>query len=201
MKIEWPRLRGNLRKLREKVQALELTVSPWAEKGKSRHQRPVGTRIWWNPPCIAAGLNREMGTGPERIDWSPGGSSGTRRGCAGNHVEPRPYPCAPRLLPHSIHILQMVQLPGSNRPSCTMSRRSRVRSRNGIPPNKFIASLNCDGLDHPVYGANLLALVGWFGAAKFGLSWFMEFCQIFGSPLRHGKASGTLAQKSYLTRW
>ena len=34
MKIEWPRLRGNLRKLREKVQALELTVSPWAEKGK-----------------------------------------------------------------------------------------------------------------------------------------------------------------------
>ena len=64
-----------------------------------------------------------------------------------------------------------------------------------FPPNKFIASLNCDGLDHPVYGANLLALVGWFGAAKFGLSWFMEFCQIFGSPLRHGKASGTLAQK------
>lgn len=61
MKIEWPRLRGNLRKLRENVQELELAVTPWAEKGRSRLRKPSSTRILLNPPCTAAGWNRGSG--------------------------------------------------------------------------------------------------------------------------------------------
>ncbi len=46
-----------------------------------------------------------------------------------------------------------------------------------------------------MFGANMIALVGWFGAAKFGLAWFMEYCQLFGSPLRIGRAEGSAAQQ------
>ena len=196
MKIEWPRLRGNLRKLREKVQALELTVSPWAEKGKkptptaSRYADLVESALYccrleqgkWeldlNGLIGALAEAPERGVGVLEIMWNPG------------HIRaPRAYCPIPSTFykwsSYPAQIDRLVLCPDGVGCGPEME----------FPPNKFIASLNCDGLDHPVYGANLLALVGWFGAAKFGLSWFMEFCQIFGSPLRHGKASGTLAQK------
>lgn len=196
MKIEWPRLRGNLRKLREKVQALELTVSPWAEKGKKptatadRHADLVESALYcckleqgkWEldlPGLIGALAEApERGVGVLEIMWNPGNIRAPRAYC--------PIPSTfYKWSTYPAQIDRLVLCPDGVGCGPEME----------FPPNKFIASINCDGLDHPVYGANLLALVGWFGAAKFGLSWFMEFCQIFGSPLRHGKAVGTIAQR------
>ena len=180
MKIEWPRLRGNLRKLREKVQALELTVSPWAEKGKkptptaSRHADLVESALYccrleqgkWeldlNGLIGALAEAPERGVGVLEIMWNPGHTRAPRAYC--------PIPSTfYKWSSYPSQIDRLVLCPDGVGCGPEME----------FPPNKFIASLNCDGLDHPVYGANLLALVGWFGAAKFGLSWFMEFCQIF----------------------
>lgn len=196
MKIEWARLRGNLRKLREKVQALELTVSPWAEKGKKptptagRHADLVESALYcckleqgkWEldlPGLIGALAEApERGTGVLEIMWEPGRIRAPRAYC--------PIPSTfYKWSSYPSQIDRLVLCPDGIGHGQEME----------FPPNKFIAAINCDGLDHPIYGANLLALVGWFGAAKFGLSWFMQYCQIFGSPLRHGKASGTIAQR------
>lgn len=196
MKIEWPRLRGNLRKLREKVQALELTVSPWAEKGKkptptaNRHADLVESALYrchleqgkWE--LDLTGLIGALSEAPERgagvleIMWDPGQIRAPRAYC--------PIPSTfYKWSSYPAQIDRLVLCPDGVGSGPEMD----------FVPNKFIVAMNCDGMDHPIYGANLLALVGWFGAAKFGLSWFMQFCQIFGSPLRHGKASGTAAQR------
>jgi phage gp29-like protein len=51
-----------------------------------------------------------------------------------------------------------------------------------FPDNKFIVALNTTGPDHPLYNATYYPLIAWFGAFKFGLGWFMEYCQKYGLP-------------------
>lgn len=53
-----------------------------------------------------------------------------------------------------------------------------------FPKGKFIVALNPNGPDHPMRAARFISLVGWFGAAKWGLPWLMKYCQVFGLPWR-----------------
>ena len=53
-----------------------------------------------------------------------------------------------------------------------------------FPRGKFIVALNPNGPDHPMRAARFISLVGWFGAAKWGLPWLMKYCQVFGLPWR-----------------
>lgn len=64
---------------------------------------------------------------------------------------------------------------------------------NGKPlssfPHRFIVALNTTGIDHPIHNALFTSLVGWFGAAKYGLVWLSDYCQIYGKPSRVFKVS------------
>lgn len=51
-----------------------------------------------------------------------------------------------------------------------------------FPANKYIVALNTSGPDHPLYNAMYYSLIAWYGAYKFGLGWFMEYCQKYGMP-------------------
>ncbi|MBR4007838.1 DUF935 family protein, partial [Fibrobacter sp.] len=51
-----------------------------------------------------------------------------------------------------------------------------------FPANKYIVALNTNGPDHPLYNAMYYSLIAWYGAYKFGLGWFMEYCQKYGLP-------------------
>lgn len=51
-----------------------------------------------------------------------------------------------------------------------------------FPEHKFIVALNSSGPDHPLYNALYYSLIAWYGASKFGLGWFMEYCQKYGMP-------------------
>lgn len=53
-----------------------------------------------------------------------------------------------------------------------------------FPKGKFVVALNPNGPDHPMRAARFISLVGWFGAAKWGLPWLMKYCQVFGLPWR-----------------
>lgn len=53
-----------------------------------------------------------------------------------------------------------------------------------FPKGKFIVAINPNGPDHPMRAAQFISLVGWFGAAKWGLPWLMKYCQVFGLPWR-----------------
>ena len=99
MKIEWPRLRGNLRKLRENVQELELAVTPWAEKGKKptpeaiKHANLVESALYrcrleqgkWeldlNGLIGALAEAPERGVGVLEIMWEPGKIRSPRAYC------------------------------------------------------------------------------------------------------------------------
>lgn len=51
-----------------------------------------------------------------------------------------------------------------------------------FPANKYVVALNTSGPDHPLYNAMYYSLIAWYGAYKFGLGWFMEYCQKYGMP-------------------
>lgn len=51
-----------------------------------------------------------------------------------------------------------------------------------FPEHKFIVALNTSGPDHPLFNASYYSLIAWYGAYKFGLGWFMEYCQKYGMP-------------------
>lgn len=51
-----------------------------------------------------------------------------------------------------------------------------------FPEHKFIVALNTSGPDHPLFNATYYSLIAWYGAYKFGLGWFMEYCQRYGLP-------------------
>ncbi len=51
-----------------------------------------------------------------------------------------------------------------------------------FPRDRFIVALNTQGPDHPMRNALFASLIGWFGAAHWGLTWLMRYCQIYGIP-------------------
>ena len=51
-----------------------------------------------------------------------------------------------------------------------------------FPKNKYLVALNTSGPDHPLFNAMYYSLIAWYGAYKFGLGWFMEYCQKYGMP-------------------
>lgn len=57
-----------------------------------------------------------------------------------------------------------------------------------FPRHKFIVALNNQGVDHPMENSILRALVPWFCAAVWGPRWLMQYCQIFGLPIRTFRA-------------
>lgn len=52
-----------------------------------------------------------------------------------------------------------------------------------FPAHKFIIALNTTGPDHPLFNNTYQALVGWFGAAMWGKTWFLQYCNRFGKPV------------------
>lgn len=52
-----------------------------------------------------------------------------------------------------------------------------------FPAHKFIIAINTTGPDHPLFNNTYQALVGWFGAAMWGKTWFLQYCNRFGKPV------------------
>lgn len=52
-----------------------------------------------------------------------------------------------------------------------------------FPEHKFIIAMNTKGPDHPLFNNSYQALVGWFGAAMWGKTWFLQYCNRFGKPV------------------
>jgi phage gp29-like protein len=53
-----------------------------------------------------------------------------------------------------------------------------------FPENKFLVGVFKGYSNHPTMAAMLRSLTPWYFAQKFGLKWFMQFAQIFGTPMR-----------------
>ena len=53
-----------------------------------------------------------------------------------------------------------------------------------FPANKFVIGIYKANANHPSAAAMLRSLTPWWFASKYGLKWFMTFCQMFGTPMR-----------------
>lgn len=188
MKQEWPRLRRNIGKLRSETSRLQYNVMPWSEKDEKptpeaiKHAKLVESAIFraqGAPDKWELGFNglikflvesMERGTGVLEITWE-----------AGNIIYPRKYtPIPPYFYRWSTGIAETDRL--------MLRPDGPGLGEIVFPTDKFIIAINSDGCDHPMYGANLIPLIGIFGGIKFGWQWFLNFCQIFGLPIRKGKA-------------
>lgn len=56
-----------------------------------------------------------------------------------------------------------------------------------FPEDRFIVAINSGHSGHPITGAPLRALTGYWLASSYGLKWFMQFTQLFGVPFRHAE--------------
>lgn len=58
-----------------------------------------------------------------------------------------------------------------------------------FPDNRFLVGVNQGHPGHPAVAAPLRALSAYWLAAVYGLSWFMNFVQLYGIPFRHAEVA------------
>lgn len=191
MEGEWPRLKTNARKIRGKVSRLEWNVIPWAEKDAKptpeaeQLARFVESALYMSKPAPDKwefgfkGMIKYLAGCPDRgqgvleIMWEKG-----------TVIHPRSY------VPITPHFYRWTSLPNEIDRLRLCPDGLGFGSELDFPENKFVIAINTEGADHPIFNSNLLPLIGWFGAVKNGLGWFMTFCQIFGVPLRSATVDG-----------
>lgn len=194
---KWPRLRKDLDEIGGAVARLPWSVSPWQDKDKKstpeaiEHAELVDSALW---RCR-----------PEQGKWE---QTFSELICALTYGMPRGQTVHEVVWAASDIVYPSVYLPVTANYYAWSQFHGEPDElqlfRNGIdfqykgtpfPRDKFLVNIHKSGMDHPIFGANLRCLVGWFGAAMFGLPWLMQYCQVFGIPFRTAKAKGTQAKK------
>lgn len=193
---KWPRLRKNLGEIADAVARMEWTVMPWTEKGQkptpeAEEMAELVESAFWRseptPDTIEQGADDLIksltymltcGNTVHQIKWA-----------ADEIVYPRCFePLSAQFYAWEYNYGKPDRL---------------ILFRNGIdmdlegeefPPDKFLIGLNKADIFHPIFGAKLRCLVGWFGAACYGLPWLMTFCELFGIPFRIAHTRGEKAK-------
>lgn len=65
-----------------------------------------------------------------------------------------------------------------------------------FPAHRFLVAVNSGHTGHPLVGAPLRALTGYWLASSYGLKWLMSFTQIYGIPWRHAEVADSKDQRS-----
>lgn len=195
---KWPRLRKNLGEIANAVARMEWTVMPWTEKGKKPTPEAqelaelVESAFWRSEPkpdTVEQGADDLIkslsymitcGNTVHQIKWA-----------ADDIVFPRCYE------PLSAQYYAWEYNYGK-RDRLLLFRHGLDMDLEGeeFPPDKFLIGLNKADVFHPLFGAKLRCLVGWFGAACYGLPWLMTFCELFGIPFRIAQVRGSEKAKA-----
>lgn len=218
MERTWPRLLGNLKKLRERVCSIEWYVQPWALKGQKptaeaeRRAALLEDTLWRMRPDAFGDENEFEGMLFDLLDaWGKGVSVQeilweTRNGESGAVVVPRAtrwinpklygFPAGPGL---SGRLMLRAEALSPNPPAAhPQSAFSNPQSDSWVEfaPDKFLVAVAKQKSGHPT-GAALLQALGFFwSATNFSWEWFLNFAQTFGVPIRWANyATGADADK------
>ncbi len=194
----WPKLKKCLSEKANSVQSLNFTVVPWASRGEDPTPEAqaladlIEDAIW---------TRDTDGQSQWRLSFSDLISSivhAMARGLAVYQIEraynkemqawlPIAYrPVLPSYYGWSTTAGEPDQL--LFYPNGLMSGRGSIKTGGeAFPRDEFLIAMLKDGVDHPIFNAQLRSLIGWFGAAAFGLKWFMQYCRAFGIPFQHAK--------------
>lgn len=195
---KWPRLRKDLQEIANAVSRMEWTVTPWTEKGQE--------------PTPEA---QEMAALVESAFWRAEPGADTAEQGAEDLIKSLTYMTACGGTVHQIHwSAEDIVYPRCYEPLSAQYYAWTYRSgekdrlqlyRRGLeydlegedfPQDKFLIGLNKGNIFHPVFGAKLRCLIGWFGAACYGLPWLMTYCELFGIPFRMAKVRGDETAKA-----
>lgn len=195
MESTWYRLQKNLEQIKASVISMDWEVQPWARKGEEptpeaiRKAELVDDLIWDFRPRPDYDENdfedtirdildaRGKGISVLELDWEQRpGAVGIR---ATRHVHPKyygyPFAGDDRLM---LRVGQVKQ----NNPSAPL-----VVSEGDFAPfpeDKFILAVCKAKSGHPISGAMLRCLGFWWAATNFTGPWLLNFCQLFGQPIR-----------------
>lgn len=203
MERTWPRLQGNLKKLKDAVVALEWELQCWCEEGQdpseeaTRRKRLLSAAIWNMRPDPVAAENDfadlifdladawGKGISVQEIDWvTQPGPDGTLM------VMPRAAWQVP---------VRFYGYPSdSQRPDRLMLRANELAKYRGgqaivpataadwveFPADRFLIGIAKHKSGHPSASALLQPLGFFWAASNFSWEWFLNFAQLFGVPIR-----------------
>lgn len=195
----WPRLQKNLNEIARRVICAPWKVIPFAKRGE-------------NPEPQA----EQMATEVEDLIWRM--RSSQDRGENGLEATIRSIVFG-YFYGHAVSEIHWTQdKDGSWRPRCTKAIPARYygypsyesssdrlmldRAGSGssyaledFPAHRFLVAVNSGHAGHPLVGAPLRALTGYWLASSYGLKWLMSFTQIYGIPWRHAEVADTKDQR------
>jgi phage gp29-like protein len=192
----WPRLRKDLNEIAGAVAQLNWTVTAWADRGQDPTPTAqavadlVESALWSAHPApgqwelgledLIKSITYATATGQtvHEIDWMQ----------TGELVHPRAY------LPLTAQYYAWERTPGQIDRLRYYPDGIVTGTGTDFAPDKYLIALNTADPYHPIFGAKLRTLIGWFGASQWGLPWLMTYCQIFGIPFRVAKARGEQAR-------
>ena len=190
MRANWPRLRKNMDEVIDKVTLMELDVLPWAEKGQEPSAKaqemaalvesvylkalpdPRRWKLGFTDVRKILAESYLRGASCLEIEWTL--SKGSR------------YPLSYTPIPSTFYCWNNET--GGEDKLVFCPEGVDGGAQVDFTADKFLISLNKGSMDHPVYGAKLIPLVGSYIGFKYGWRYFMNYCQLFGIPWRHIKA-------------
>ncbi len=197
MEDTWPRLVKNLNELKRAVLKLDWNLEAWAEDEEAasadaeERAKLVSSAVWNMRPDPATADAAFEGTIYDLLDaWAKGLSvceinwQMRKAGKIGDitapqstfWVHPQNYAWGES---GRLGLVQTAQTQGS-----FLQMASGTATVTDFPEDKFLISICKARTGHPLAGALLRPLAFWWCAANFSASWFLNFAQIFGIPIR-----------------
>lgn len=196
---QWERLAKDSDELSSSVASLPSSIIPWADKDNDPTPEDLSTaklveRALWYPADIKQGTTHEnietllkdlamariRGIRCHEIIWK----------LYDDIVAPAYYVCVPSKY-------YAWETGNTDRDTLLFYPEGVSKSSNGQdwPENKFLIAIPRENGLHPMYAAKMRKLWQWFCAAHFGLSWYMQYTQQFGSPFRKATANTDIGRK------
>jgi phage gp29-like protein len=188
----WPRLQKAINEIARRVTVSAWKVVPYAQRGESptpeaeKLARFVESALWGMTPDMAAGESGlestirnlvfayYMGHGVSEIRWTRGGAGWIPRATKTLPARYFGYPDREQ---------------GDDRLQFDPSGQGSRMRLEDFEENRFLVAVNSGHQGHPLIGAPLRALTGYWLASSYGLKWFMSFTQLYGIPWRHAEVA------------
>jgi phage gp29-like protein len=202
MERTWPRLQGNLRKLKDKAASVGWMVQPWYAKGAKptpeavRRADLLEDAINTMRPSVADDENDFEGTVWDLADaWGKGTS------LLEILWEPRDNMIAPRatrfVTPNHYGFWSTKTQPDAIRFKADDSWLANQSSDPmDLIPDKFLLGVAKGKSGHPAGAALLQPLAFFWAAMNFSWEWFLNYAQIFGIPIRFATYSDNASQET-----
>jgi phage gp29-like protein len=187
----WPRLQSAINEITQRVWKSEWEVKPYARRGEEPDEKSqelaafVESALWGMKPEM-----RKMECGLEQTIKAIVLGYYYAHYCGEIRWKKTPdgwFPAHTKTLPARFYAYTSSYGDFEDRLQLDPTGNSSVSSLIDFPEDRFLVGVNSGHSGHPITGAPLRSLTGYWLASTYGLKWFMQFTQLFGIPWRHAE--------------